>query len=1831
VTSYTFTNVTSNHTIAASFAINTYTITASAGAGGTISPSGAVVVNYGQNQAFTITANTGYHVADVLVDGGSVGAVTSYTFTNVTSNHTIAASFAINTYTITASAGAGGTISPSGAVVVNYGQNQAFTITVNTGYHVVDVLVDGLSVGAVTSYAFNNVSSNHTIAASFSVNIIQFVTSTDTVTVPEGSTASFQVRLSAQPSADVSVTVARVAGDTDITVQSGASLTFTSANWNVNQAVTLAAAEDVDIVNGTATIRLSASGVPNKDVTATEVDNDTLQFVTSTDTVNVPEGATASFQVRLSAQPSADVSVTVARVAGDTDITVQSGASLTFTSANWNANQAVTLAAADDVDILNGTATIRLSATGVPDKDVTATEQDNDTLTFVTSTDTVTVPEGSTASFQVRLSAQPPANVSVTVARVAGDTDITVQTGGSLTFTSANWNVNQAVTLAAAEDVDIANGTATIRLSATGVPNKDVTATEVDNDTLTFVTSTDTVAVPEGATASFQVRLSAQPSADLSVTVARFSGDTDITVQTGGSLTFTSANWNVNQAVTLAAAEDVDIVNGTATIRLSASGVPNKDVTATEVDNDTLQFVTSTDTVNVSEGATASFQVRLSAQPSADLNVTVARFSGDTDITVQTGGSLTFTSANWNVNQAVTLAAAEDVDIANGTATIRLSASGVPNKDLTATEVDNDTLTFVTSTDTVNVSEGATASFQVRLSAQPSADVSVTVARVAGDTDITVQTGGSLTFTSANWNVNQAVTLAAAEDVDIVNGTATIRLSASGVPNKDLTATEVDNDTLQFVTSTDTVTVPEGSTASFQVRLSAQPSADLSVTVARFSGDTDIAVQTGGSLTFTSANWNVNQAVTLAAAEDVDIVNGTATIRLSATGVSNKDVTATEVDNDTVQFVTSIDAVAVPEGATASFQVRLSAQPSADVSVTVARFSGDTDITVQTGSSLTFTTTDWNTNQAVTLAAAEDVDIVNGTATIRLSATGVPNKDVTATEVDNDTVQFVTSTDTVSVPEGDTASFQVRLSAQPSADVSVTVARFTGDTDITVQSGGSLTFTPADWNTNQGVTLAAAEDVDIVNGTATIRLSATGIPNKDVTATEQDNDTVQFVTSTDTVAVPEGATASFQVRLSAQPSADVSVTVARFSGDTDITVQTGSSLTFTTTDWNTNQTVTLAAAEDMDVSNGTATIRLSATGIPNKDVTATEQDNDAVQFVTSTDAVTVPEGTTASFQVRLSAEPSADVNVTVARVAGDTDITVQSGANLTFTSANWNTNQTVTLAAAEDMDVSNGTATIRLSATGIPNKDVTATEQDDDVNNGAISLPLTPAQGTSGLDVDIPVQISNNSKPLGTFGLDFIFDSGIFTYKSWEPGSLTANWSVTLNATAGKLEIRGIGGTTVPSPSSGSLIKITLQVNCLSFTAPTNSQLRIENYSDDLYDEFLPLPSTANFTFDPCSRLGDVNGDGNVTPGDAQGAFEIYLGKLSASTCQQMTADANCSKSTTPGDAQDIFEHYLGKKTLPQCCTQISAALGEVAPPDSLAVLAKPLAPASRPSRSLGVPQRSLREREPRSRREAGALRPQIFVLDSLGRPGEIVRVPVLASDPKGVRAFGFTVSYPIDLVEFLGTANGALTRDFDYVIGKEEAQGFVRIEGESQDPIEERRLGSLALMIFRVKKGEDLSLPILVLNPERDIVDAETRQGNFLRLNNRGENTRVISLEGFISRDGSIARVVVESSSLFSLKAFGLDISYSKEKMTFLAVRRPGPLGEFVSLEGNEIEPGLVRVGGYRMTEDQKTNPGWLVELIFAVREKGGEVSLRGLTDDIANALVARGNLRID
>ena len=168
VSSYTFMKVVADHTIQAAF-IKTYTITPSVGPGGTISPSAPVIVDKGGSCVFAITADPGYHIADVKVDDKSVGRSSSYTFRRVKADHTIQATF-IKIYTITASAGPGGSIYPSGSVRVHYGQSRIFFIKPDRGYHIDDVKVDDVSVGQLSFYIFKKVDADHNIDATFAKN-----------------------------------------------------------------------------------------------------------------------------------------------------------------------------------------------------------------------------------------------------------------------------------------------------------------------------------------------------------------------------------------------------------------------------------------------------------------------------------------------------------------------------------------------------------------------------------------------------------------------------------------------------------------------------------------------------------------------------------------------------------------------------------------------------------------------------------------------------------------------------------------------------------------------------------------------------------------------------------------------------------------------------------------------------------------------------------------------------------------------------------------------------------------------------------------------------------------------------------------------------------------------------------------------------------------------------------------------------------------------------------------------------------------------------------------------------------------------------------------------------------------------------------------------------------------------------------------------------------------------------------------------------------------------------------------------------------------------------
>lgn len=147
-------------------AINAYTVAPSSGVGGSISPSIPQTVNYNGTAAFTVTATTGYNIAAVTGCGGTLSG-NIYNTGQITKDCVVTASFVQKTFTITASFGTNGNITPSGIVTVKYGENRTFSVMPDTGYHIADVTVDGISQGAISSYTFTNITENHTISVLF--------------------------------------------------------------------------------------------------------------------------------------------------------------------------------------------------------------------------------------------------------------------------------------------------------------------------------------------------------------------------------------------------------------------------------------------------------------------------------------------------------------------------------------------------------------------------------------------------------------------------------------------------------------------------------------------------------------------------------------------------------------------------------------------------------------------------------------------------------------------------------------------------------------------------------------------------------------------------------------------------------------------------------------------------------------------------------------------------------------------------------------------------------------------------------------------------------------------------------------------------------------------------------------------------------------------------------------------------------------------------------------------------------------------------------------------------------------------------------------------------------------------------------------------------------------------------------------------------------------------------------------------------------------------------------------------------------------------------------
>lgn len=241
------------------------------------------------------------------------------------------------------------------------------------------------------------------------------------IRVQEGGSSIFTVRLASAPASSVTVNLTKSGGDADLNLTGAASFTFTTANWNQIQAVAIGAAEDADLTNGTATFDVSAAGIASYTVTATEIDNDEPLLVLSQNNVAFTESGTGTFTVALASVPAANVTVSVARSSGDSDITVSSGASLTFTPSNFASPQTVTLVAGDDSDNIADSAVLSVTLAGDPVRMVNVSVTDNDNAAPVfTSVPRTTATLNSPYTYDVDATGNPPPTYSFVSGQQSG-------------------------------------------------------------------------------------------------------------------------------------------------------------------------------------------------------------------------------------------------------------------------------------------------------------------------------------------------------------------------------------------------------------------------------------------------------------------------------------------------------------------------------------------------------------------------------------------------------------------------------------------------------------------------------------------------------------------------------------------------------------------------------------------------------------------------------------------------------------------------------------------------------------------------------------------------------------------------------------------------------------------------------------------------------------------------------------------------------------------------------------------------------------------------------------------------------------------------------------------------------------------------------------------------------------------------------------------------------------------------------------------------------------------------------------------------------------------
>ncbi|WP_254512720.1 DNRLRE domain-containing protein [Anatilimnocola floriformis] len=1331
--------------------------------------------------------------------------------------------------------------------------------------------------------------------------------STGLLTTESGGTATFAVKLDTAPTADVTIDLS--SSNTAEGTISVNQLTFTPANWNIAQNVTVTGQDDAAAdgsIDYSIVTSAAVSSDPNYnnravvDITVTNADNEPgVTFNPPTGLTTTEAGGTRTFTVRLNTAPIADVTI------GLTSSNINEGTisvpSLTFTAANWNTPQTVTITgvndAIDDGDITYSIVTAPAVSSdplynNFNAPDLSVVNIDNDTAGIIVNPSTaVTLTEaGTTSNFSVVLTSQPTANVTINV--VSTDTTEGTVSTGALVFTAANWNTPQTVTITGVNDL-VGDGniafsivttvTTTDAIYAAMNPD-DIAVTTNDNDPFLAIATgavlygvgTPAISIDslmtltDPLTANYNnyqlvVSLTANANVDDRIEIRNYGtaagqvGVSGSNVSVGGTVVGTFAGGSGSTPLTLtlntaATPARVQAVLRALTYRSVNANPPQTVRTASIVINGLGGVTSNVVTRNINVGLMRATEL----QQGVDRGTGV--YDGQVDIEISQANPTTPRPAGNGTELLV------DWDASGATAQILLKfgnlfGNGPGQIPLGATIVSAELLVNV-----INSGDGGR------------------LFRMVSPWNENTETWNSFGSNVFPRNGIQGVN---ADDLE-ARSTADSEwglVDGSGASGTGIVSIGVTNDLAAWANGEanegwlidgwtnngdgTSFSPSEATNALLRPRLKVQwLPAGVSSTSFRqgangYNGAQDLSLQQANADVPSSTDFTLgvdypapaNAWQTLLRFDDLvgtnagqippgSYVHAASLVLASTTGNAMGDggafyrmLQSWDGNSTWNSFVNGISANGVEAATTFTTQAGYP-DLSGMVQGGFNPFDVTADVQAWVNGALPnngWAVLPWTNGSDGWFFGSSEILIEKSRPTLKVfySTPGVT----------------ITPTSGLFTSEaGDSATFTVVLDTPPTANVTIPLS--SNDTTEGTIGQSSLIFTPANWNIPQTVTIAGVNDLladgniaySIVTGAATSADQFyNGFNPADVSVINTDNETpgVTVQPLFGLVTNENGGTATFTIVLNFPPTANVTVGLSS-SDTTEGSVP--ASVVFTPANWSTPQTVTVTGVNDSQIDGSvayqiitanTVSTDLSYNNLPVADVSVTNEDNDVagVIFTPSSGLQTTEIGGTATFTAVLATQPTADVTFNLS--SSNSNEGNPSVSFLTFTSANWNVPQTVTLTGTMDGD-SDGAVGYTIITSPIsssdPNynnfnpADVTATNLDSRPILTWLEGTKVYGHGEAGVLVDFQATIVDLDSPN--------FNNGNLTIQTTSGTTVDDRLEIrNVGTGAGQIGISGsnvtFGGVTIGTFTGGSgFSPLVITLNSSATIAATQALLR---------------------------------------------------------------------------------------------------------------------------------------------------------------------------------------------------------------------------------------------------------------------------------------------------------------------------------------------------------------------------------------------------------------------